>query len=231
MCWNEFYLTKSNFQQRKDNFLETIAAIDGLDIVGVQDRFVTGEEIKDILEVLSEISKVSKESGKEVCITEFSCSVSGEDLRKGNINEINLKIRAILEAVKAYCESDDNIKRIEGRMSDKFDFNYKELKDDGFDISTTGRRKIIEDKKKIAFDERSQTEIEIYEQIKGKNQAKKEQKAQLEQQIEMDKPKVKVLTPPTPPSNNGFVNIIILGLIIGIVCIALLMLVYTIIGG
>ena len=233
--WNEFYLTKSNFQQRKDNFLETIAAIDGLGIVGVQDRFVTGEEIKDILEVLSEISKVSKESGKEVCITEFSCSVSGEDLRKGNINEINLKIRAILEAVKAYCESDDNIKRIEGRMSDKFDFNYKELKDDGFDISTTGRTTIapIEsgyvEEVPQPFDSMSREEYEEYQQIQAQNQAIKQQKSQ---QKQLENPQVKKLTFPNnnSSSNSGFADSIILILIVGCICCALFSIVNLIVG-
>ncbi len=229
--WNEFYLTNSRFSQRRIDFLKLIQSISELDVIGVQDRFLSSENTESLKTSMDEITGVCKNSNKEVCLTEFSCTASGVDLATKSVPEINESVQNNLQFMKEYASSNDTIKRVEGPVSDTFDINHQQLLKNGFDISTTGRRKIIEDKKKIAFDERSQTEIEIYQQIKAKNQAKKEQKAQLEQQMEMDKPKVKVLTPPTPPSNNGFVNIIILGLIIGIVCIALLMLVYTIIGG
>ena len=229
--WNEFYLTNSRFSQRRIDFLKLIQSISELDVIGVQDRFLSSENTESLKTSMDEITGVCKNSNKEVCLTEFSCTASGVDLATKSVPEINESVQNNLQFMKEYASSNDTIKRVEGPVSDTFDINHQQLLKNGFDISTTGRRNIIEDKKKIAFDERSQTEIEIYQQIKLKNQAKKEQKAQLEQQMEMDKPKVKVLTPPTPPSNNGFVNIIILGLIIGIVCIALLMLVYTIIGG
>ena len=229
--WNEFYLTNSRFSQRRIDFLKLIQSISELDVIGVQDRFLSSENTESLKTSMDEITGVCKNSNKEVCLTEFSCTASGVDLATKSVPEINESVQNNLQFIKEYASSNDTIKRVEGPVSDTFDINHQQLLKNGFDISTTGRRKIIEDKKKIAFDERSQTEIEIYQQIKVKNQAKKEQKVQLEQQMEMDKPKVKVLTPPTPPSNNGFVNIIILGLIIGIVCIALLMLVYTIIGG
>ena len=229
--WNEFYLTNSRFSQRRIDFLKLIQSISELDVIGVQDRFLSSENTESLKTSMDEITGVCKNSNKEVCLTEFSCTASGVDLATKSVPEINESVQNNLQFIKEYASSNDTIKRVEGPVSDTFDINHQQLLKNGFDISTTGRRKIIEDKKKIAFDERSQTEIEIYQQIKVKNQVKKEQKAQLEQQMEMDKPKVKVLTPPTQPSNNGFVNIIILGLIIGIVCIALLMLVYTIIGG
>lgn len=229
--WNEFYLTNSRFSQRRIDFLKLIQSISELDVIGVQDRFLSSENTGSLKTSMDEITGVCKNSNKEVCLTEFSCTASGVDLATKSVPEINESVQNNLQFMKEYASSNDTIKRIEGPVNDTFDINHQQLLKNGFDISTTGRRKIIEDKKKVSFDERSQTEIEIYEQIKVKNQVVNEQKAQLEQQMEMDKPKVKVLAPPTPPSNNGFVNIVILGLIIGIVCIALLMLVYTIIGG
>ena len=41
-----------------------------------------------------------------------------------------------MNAVKNYSSKSDTIKRIEGRICDKFDFNYGELKNMGFDISS-----------------------------------------------------------------------------------------------
>ena len=236
LCWNEFYLTNSNFEQRKIAFLNRAKSIDGLDVVGVQDRFMSGESIDYIIKSLDEISMVSSESNKEVCITEFGCSASGVDLRNGNVETTNSKIQNIMNAVKNYSSKSDTIKRIEGRICDKFDFNYGELKNMGFDISTTGRKNVaIEDqtridKKDTPFDQRSQGEVQVYQQIKAKNQIIKQQKAQ---QRQMEKPKTKVLTQPSSNSQNsnkGFANAIMLSLIVSFVCGALFMVVYMIIG-
>lgn len=235
--WNEFYLTNSNFEQRKIDFLNRVKSINGLDVVGVQDRFMSGESIDYIISSLDEIATVSKEANKEVCITEFGCSASGIDLRNGNTEIINSKIQNIMNAVKDYSSKSDTIKRIEGRICDKFDFNYGELKNMGFDISTTGRKNVaIEerthiDKKDTPFDKRSQGEVQVYQQIKEKNQIIKQQKAQ---QKQMEKPKTKILTQPSNGSgqngNKGFANAIMISLIVSFVCGALFMVVYMIIG-
>lgn len=235
--WNEFYLTNSNFEQRKIDFLNRVKSINGLDVVGVQDRFMSGESIDYIISSLDEIATVSKEANKEVCITEFGCSASGIDLRNGNTEIINSKIQNIMDAVKDYSSKSDTIKRIEGRICDKFDFNYGELKNMGFDISTTGRKNVaIEerthiDKKDTPFDKRSQGEVQVYQQIKEKNQIIKQQKAQ---QKQMEKPKTKILTQPSNGSgqngNKGFANAIMISLIVSFVCGALFMVVYMIIG-
>lgn len=236
LCWNEFYLTNSNFEQRKIAFLNKVKSIDGLDVVGVQDRFMSGESIDYIIKSLDEISMVSRESNKEVCITEFGCSASGVDLRNGNVETTNSKIQNIMNAVKNYSSKSDTIKRIEGRICDKFDFNYGELKNMGFDISTTGRKNVaIEDqtridKKDTPFDQRSQGEVQVYQQIKAKNQIIKQQKAH---QSQIEKPKTKVLTQPSSNGQNGnkgFANAIMLSLIVSFVCGALFMVVYMIIG-
>ena len=232
--WNEFYLTNSKFEQRKIDFLNQVQTIHGLDVIGVQDRFVSNESIDYVISSLDEISKVSRNSNKEVCITEFSCSASGYDLKNSNAETINTKMANILNAVKNYCSTNSNIKRIEGRLSDKFDFNYKQLKALGLDVSTTGNRNItpqnqIHDK---PFDKMKQSEIQIYNQIKEKNQMIKEKKAQ---QKQIEKPKVKILTQPTANansqnSNKGFTNIIILCLIASFVCGALFMVIYMLFG-
>lgn len=235
--WNEFYLTNSNFEQRKIDFLNRVKSTNGLDVIGVQDRFMSGESIDYIISSLDEIATVSKEANKEVCITEFGCSASGIDLRNGNTEIINSKIQNIMNAVKNYSSKSDNIKRIEGRICDKFDFNYGELKNMGFDISTTGRKGVaIErthiDKKDTPFDKRSQGEVQVYQQIKEKNQIIKQQKAQ---QKQIEKPKTKILTKPSSNGsgqngNKGFANAIMLSLIVSFVCGALFMVVYMIIG-
>lgn len=232
--WNEFYLTNSNFQQRKIDFLNRIKSVRGLDVIGVQDKFMSGEDVEYIVKSLDEISSVSKETNKEVCITEFSCSASGVDLRNGNIETINSKIQSIINTVKNYSSKNDNIKRIEGRVSDKFDFNHKELKDYGFDISTTGKKNIVSERQKHireSFDNRSQIEVQVYQQIKEKNKMIKQQKSK---QKEKKNSKVKILTPASPNntgsnSNKGFTNVVILSLIVSFVCGALFAIVYMII--
>lgn len=86
---------------------------------------------------------------------------------------------------------------------------------------------IIQHPKK-GFDQRSQNEIQIHQQIKEKNLAIKKQK---EQQRNLEKPKVKTLTKTTNNGGNssgGFVNTLILTLITGFVAGTIFMVVYYI---
>ncbi len=87
-------------------------------------------------------------------------------------------------------------------------------------------------KQQEPFDRRSQREIEIAKQIKEKNQAIKRLK---EQEMQKDKPKIKTLTNPNQnniePNNNGYVNIVILSLIVSFVCGSLSMIVYLFLKG
>lgn len=87
-------------------------------------------------------------------------------------------------------------------------------------------------KKSESFSRRSQSEIQIHQQIKEKNQVIKQQKAQKQQ---LNKPKVKTLSAPSSQGNGssgnkGYTNIILLSLIVSFVCGALFMVVYMIIG-
>lgn len=207
--WNEFYLTNSKYEQRRKDFLSTTSSIDGLDVVGVHDRFMSGENLDYITQSLDEITSVSKNSGKKVCLTEFSCSASGVDLERGDTALIDTNIQNILQGVGTYCASNDTIARVEGRISDKFDFNHKELQGKGFDISTTGRKNVSSEVlfygqvPKVPFAERSQIEIQTYESIKAKNKVIKQSKEQAKVQEDV---RVKKLLPPTPnrnPINNG----------------------------
>lgn len=82
---------------------------------------------------------------------------------------------------------------------------------------------------KKVFDYRTTGEILVANQIKQKNHLIKQKKAQARQ---MDKPKVRTLTYPRTPnsiSNNGFINVFILSLIVGFVVGALFMIIYMII--
>ena len=84
-----------------------------------------------------------------------------------------------------------------------------------------------------SFSQRSQSEIQVHQQIKQKNQAIKQQKAQKQQ---LNKPKVKTLSAPSSQGNGssgnkGYTNIILLSLIVSFVCGALFMVVYMLIKG
>lgn len=79
------------------------------------------------------------------------------------------------------------------------------------------------------FDQRSQSEIRIANQIKEKNMAIKQQKYQ---QRSLDKPKIKILTKPTNggtnTSSSGYANVVTLALVVSFVAGALCMLTYYI---
>jgi hypothetical protein len=81
----------------------------------------------------------------------------------------------------------------------------------------------------VGFDQRSQNEVAIANQIKEKNMAIKQQK---EQQRGLDKPKVKTLTNPSSSvrssSSSGYVNILTLALIAIFVAVALSLIIYYI---
>ena len=82
-----------------------------------------------------------------------------------------------------------------------------------------------------SFAQRSQSEIQVHNQIKEKNQAIKQQK---EHQRQMNKPKVKTLTQSPNGSSTGskgFANVIIVSLIVILGCGALFMVMYMLING
>lgn len=80
-----------------------------------------------------------------------------------------------------------------------------------------------------SFSWKSNSETMIYRQIKQKNQMIKQQKAQ---QKQMNKPKVKTLTPPSQGVNGskGFTNVITLSLIVSFVAGALFMVMYMLLN-
>lgn len=82
------------------------------------------------------------------------------------------------------------------------------------------------------FARRSQSEIQVHQQIKQKNQIIKQQKLQKKQ---MNKPKVKTLTQSSSNGSStgskGFANVITLSLIVSFVSGALCMIVYMLIKG
>ena len=97
--------------------------------------------------------------------------------------------------------------------------------------SETNQDQSKAEEKTKPFAQRSQSEIQVYNQIKEKNQIIKKQK---EQQRQMNKPKVKTLTLNSNNSSTGskgFANVITLSLIVSFVCGALFMAVYMLIKG
>lgn len=94
------------------------------------------------------------------------------------------------------------------------------------------QKQLTQQEKLKPFAQRSQSEIQVHQQIKQKNQIIKQQKAQKKQ---MNKPKVKTLTQSSSNSsstgNKGFTNVVTLSLIVSFVCGALFMIVYMLIKG
>lgn len=94
------------------------------------------------------------------------------------------------------------------------------------------QKQLTQQEKLNPFSKRSQSEIQVHQQIKQKNQIIKQQKAQKKQ---MNKPKVKTLTQSTSNSSStgskGFTNVVTLSLIVSFVCGALFMIVYMLIKG
>lgn len=94
------------------------------------------------------------------------------------------------------------------------------------------QKQLTQQEKLKPFAKRSQSEIQVHQQIKQKNQIIKQQKAQKKQ---MNKPKVKTLTQSSSNSsstgNKGFTNIVTLSLIVSFVCGALFMIAYMLIKG
>lgn len=94
------------------------------------------------------------------------------------------------------------------------------------------QKQLTQQEKLKPFAKRSQSEIQVHQQIKQKNQIIKQQKAQKKQ---MNKPKVKTLTQSSSNSsstgNKGFTNVVTLSLIVSFVCGALFMIVYMLIKG
>ena len=87
-------------------------------------------------------------------------------------------------------------------------------------------QKSFSQEKSKSFAKRSQSEIQIHQQIKQKNQMIKQQKVQRQQ---LNKPRVKILTQNSngnTSSNKGFANTIILSLIASFVLGALFMITY-----
>lgn len=81
-----------------------------------------------------------------------------------------------------------------------------------------------------SFSWKSNSEAMAYSQIKQKNQIIKQQKAQ---QKQMNKPKVKTLTPSSQggTGSKGFTNVVLLSLIVSFVAGALFMVMYMLLGG
>ena len=94
------------------------------------------------------------------------------------------------------------------------------------------QKQLTQQEKLKPFAKRSQSEIQVHQQIKQKNQIIKQQKAQKKQ---MNKPKVKTLTQSTSNSSStgskGFTNVVTLSLIVSFVCGALFMIAYMLIKG
>lgn len=107
---------------------------------------------------------------------------------------------------------------------------------DGKKFTKTNNKKLDQNisnitKPKIAFDQRSKSEIQIAEQIKQKNQMIKQNKSKNK---ELNKPKVKTLSLSSPTHNSngsrGFTNVLIILSVVSFATGALLTAIYMIVG-
>lgn len=164
-----------------------------------------------------------------------------EEMRRG----MNINIEILKEFSSIFKE------KLEGKIDDSFTPEFdrqisimkKKFEEKTLSISNAKQQEqssqtqiqpvqkpLVQEKPK-PFAQRRESEIQVHNQIKEKNQAIKQQK---EQKRQMNKPKVKNLTQnPNGSStgNKGFANVITLSLIVSFVCGALFMVVYMLIKG
>lgn len=156
LCWNEFYITNKNCDDKKDRFLSTVSKIDNLDIIGIQDTFQDSADLEYTIDVLKEIEQLCFSSGKKATITEFSCRLSGNTINELyatlnnnplQINDYKLiveqRINRLIETIANYANKSQNFISVEGRLSKEFDFNaylpeLRELHRQEIDINTVG---------------------------------------------------------------------------------------------
>ena len=116
---------------------------------------------------------------------------------------------------------------VEKRFIQPQDTNYKNNSGSINILSTQSQlNETVSNSQKKPFNQRSQTEIRIAEQIRFKNQAIAQQKKQKNQS---EKPKTLVKTNPnSSTSNKGYVDVVILSLVISFVACMLTIIMYSI---
>lgn len=161
LCWNEFYMTKSGSEKRREDFITAIENIKRyeekterviLDGIGLQDNFRPDTSCKYIQDSLEEIAEVCRKCGKKISITELSCKVGKRDIeslneakQNGNyatkIDELNNRIRQVIQTVTDFSQTNpDIVSSVESRYSDRYDCNFRECKNNGHIIYTSPRR-------------------------------------------------------------------------------------------
>ena len=163
LCWNEFYMTKSGSEKRREDFITAIENIKRyeeeteeterviLDGIGLQDNFRPDTSCKYIQDSLEEIAEVCRKCGKKISITELSCKVGKIDTERldeamqnggysSKVEELNDRIRKVLKTVIDFSESSDIISSVEARYSDRYDCNHRKCEQRGHNIQTSIRR-------------------------------------------------------------------------------------------
>jgi hypothetical protein len=234
--YNEVSLQES--QEKRGKVMETMVKLQKLapgliTVFGDQDHTFNSDYSKDKIEQLKEVAGFDKK------MTE---TIFRKDEQKALISftkESDFKVK--LESTKKdsyigkYTKINDiarkdNYRRIN---KDRTDFNnWKNFRNQvKQQKQSTPIQQSAQREKQKPFAQRSQSEIQVHNQIKQKNQAIKRHK---NKQKQMNKPKVKTLTRKpngSPTANKGFADVIILSLIVSFVCGALFMVVYMLIRG
>lgn len=161
LCWNEFYMTKSGSEKRREDFITAIENIKRyeekterviLDGIGLQDNFRPDTSCKYIQDSLEEIAEVCRKCEKKISITELSCKVGKRDIESLNeamqnggysskVEDLNDRISKVLKTVTDFSEGNsDIISSVEARYSDRYDCNHRECEQRGHNIQTSIRR-------------------------------------------------------------------------------------------
>ncbi len=161
LCWNEFYITREKYADRKERFLSTVSNIENLDIIGIQDAFQDTSDMEYITSVFEQIGDICRTSGKKMAITECGCMLSRGTIEglystlQNNpsnttqyVGEVEQRINEIIGGIKDYASQSDFIMSTEGRISKELDYyshrpELNAFKDaTGLIINTVGEKNI-----------------------------------------------------------------------------------------
>ena len=190
----------------------------------IDNKFLFTKNADDVVAKMTPSAKTSVESTERLAV--FN-NFEVKEIKKDE----SLKGIKSDSVVSSWMEKND--KKVSEKKNDNFQKIFTpQVKKTQNEINQSQQKVQNSPIKSESFAQRSQSEIQVHNQIKEKNQAIKQQK---EQQRQINKPKVKTLTQASNNSGSsnskGFTNVIILSLIVSFVCGALFMIVYMFIEG
>ncbi len=179
----------------------------------IDNKFLFTKNADDVIAKMTPSAKTSFESAERLAVfNNFEVKEIKKDERLRGIKSDNV--------VSSWMEKNDEI--VSEKKNDKFQKSFT-LHNENLSLEN-------EPTKVESFTQRSQTEIQIYQQIKQKNQMIKKQK----ESQQLNKPQVRTLiqnSSNNSTQSNGFVNVIILSIVVAFVCSVLFLITYGLIKG